>query len=149
MRTGFMYSGQLFKVFMNFKNTAVVRDNSLPWFWQNLPLGIFSVWGVSGCREFSFGQFLSKNTINNCCFDQWIMPSWSDSVRDQSVDHKLGYPDCFLPFVLECPVQDYLTLRFQKSLWLWQNYIFFSTSSWQQYSLVTQYFHQLYGLIHL
>ena len=122
MRTGFMYFGQLFKVFISF--TAVKCHNFQPRFWQNLPRGIFSVWCVSGCCEFSFGQFLSKNTINNCCFDQWFMPSWSDSVRDQSVDHKWGYPDYFMPFVLECPVQDYLTLRFEKKVFDYDKIIF-------------------------
>ena len=87
MRTGFMYFGQLFKVFINFTNTAMIRDNSLPRFRSNLPRGIFSIWGVPGRREFSFGEFLSKNSINDCCLDQWFMPGRSNSVRDQSADH--------------------------------------------------------------
>ena len=60
MKTGFMYSGQSFKVFINLNgspryNAAVIRNIYfrkklfIPAMWY------FSIWGVSGCREFSFG----------------------------------------------------------------------------------------------
>ena len=68
-----MYSGQLFKVFVNFINTAVIRDNSLPGFRQNLP-HFFLVSGVClAVVNFHLANFYPKirstivASINGSC----------------------------------------------------------------------------------
>ena len=71
MRTGFMYFGQLFKVFIRF--TAVMRENSQPPFWQNNPCGILVSGVCLAVVNFHLANFYPKirstivASINGSC----------------------------------------------------------------------------------
>lgn len=98
MRTGFMYSGQLFKVFVNFINTAVIRDNSLQDF-DKIYQQVFLVSGVClAVVNFHLANFYPKirstivASINGSCQAGVIQSGINQLTRS-----KMDYPDCYIP----------------------------------------------------